>query len=318
MNKTEKVVLVTGASSGIGKAAAALLAQKGWKVYAAARRLEAMQDLAAAGVVPLALDVTEERSRLAVVEKILRDEGRLDALVNNAGYGSYGALEDVSDAEARRQFDVNVFGLMALTRLALPHMRGQGSGRIVNVGSIGGRLATPMGGWYHATKFALEGLSDSLRLEVKPFGIEVVVIEPGGVATEWSGIAGRGLLAASSGGAYAKPARDMADGLEAIGRGKGPVSQVAPEVIAKVIVHALQTDRPKTRYAAPCHAKIILFLRWLLPDRAFDAMIMKQLAGLADSGAKRRCPTWRCGRREQTNESAPGGAASPLRQRRVK
>jgi len=270
-------------------------------VYAAARRVEAMRELAGLGVVALAMDVTEERQRREAVEEILRREGRIDALVNNAGYGSYGALEDVSDEEARRQFDVNVFGLMALTRLVLPSMRSQGRGRIVNVGSVGGRLvATPMGGWYHATKFALEALSDSLRLEVRPFGIEVVLIEPGGVATEWSGIAGRGLLVASGTGAYAKAAKDMADGFEAIGRGKGPVTLAAPEVIAKVIAHALETGRPKNRYAAPCHAKIILFLHWLLPDRCFDAMIMKQLASLGDPGDKCRCSFTCRKRRGQT------------------
>jgi NAD(P)-dependent dehydrogenase (short-subunit alcohol dehydrogenase family) len=301
MNTTERVVLITGASSGIGKATAEILARRGWRVYAAARRLEAMHDLAGIGVVPLALDVTDEHQCLAVVEEILRNEGHIDALVNNAGYGSYGALEEVPDEEARRQFDVNVFGLMAVTRLVLPRMRERGQGRIVNVSSIGGRMATPMGGWYHASKFALEALSDSLRSEVKPFGIDVVVIQPGCVSTEWSSIAQEKLLAVSSHGPYGELARDMAAGLESTFRpGKGPIAPASPEVIARIIEHALQADRPQTRYAAPCHAKFFLFLRWLLSDRAVDKMVMKQLASQANPKKKCCCLPMCCKRREQT------------------
>ncbi|HEX9028272.1 MAG TPA: oxidoreductase [Anaerolineales bacterium] len=277
MSKTGRVVLITGGSSGIGKATAVLLATKGWRVYAAARRLEAMQDLTAIGVIPLKLDITDENQRRAAVEEIMRNDGHVDALVNNAGYGSYGALEEVPDEEARRQFEVNVFGLMGLTRLVLPHLRRQGHGRIVNVSSIGGRMATPLGGWYHASKFALEALSDSLRLEVKPFGIEVVVIQPGRVSTEWSGIAQKNLLAASGNGPYRELVTSLAPVLEDSQPGKGPLAPAAPEAIAQVIEHALQTKRPKTRYAAPCHAKLFLFFRWLLPDCAFDKMMMKQL-----------------------------------------
>jgi NAD(P)-dependent dehydrogenase (short-subunit alcohol dehydrogenase family) len=295
MNAQSKVVLVTGASSGIGKAAARLLAVNGWKVYAGARRQEAMRELAELGVVALELDVTDEGRRRAVVEDILAREGRLDALVNNAGYGSYGALEEVPDAEARKQFEVNVFGLMALTRLVLPHMRERGQGRIVNVSSIGGRLSIPMGGWYHASKFALEALSDALRLEVEPFGIDVVVIEPGSVLTEWSGIAKESLLAVSGQGVYREQAAGLAGVLEEASRqGGGRFAPVAPEVIARVIERALRAAKPKTRYAAPCHAGLLLFLRWLLPDRAFDKMLGKQLANMAGGEGKCCCqPRWR-------------------------
>lgn len=289
MHKAQKVVLITGASSGIGKATSAILAGKGWKVYAAARRIESMQDLTGIGAIPLKLDLTDKLQCSAAVEEIMRSEGHIDALVNNAGYGSYGALEEVPDKEARRQFDVNVFGLMGLTRLVLPHMRAQRNGRIVNVSSIGGRMATPMGGWYHATKFALEALSDSLRTEVKPFGIDVVVIQPGSISTAWNGIAKENLLAASGNGPYGKLARDMANVLEIAGRrGKWPMAPASPDVIARVIEHALQTNRPKSRYAAPFHAKLFLFSRWLLPDCAFDGMVMKQLSYLAGGGTAGR------------------------------
>lgn len=298
MNKLERVVLITGGSSGIGKATAAILVKKGWKVYASARRFESMQDLTGLGVTPLKLDVTDEHQCHAAIEEILRVEGHIDALVNNAGYGSYGSLEEVPDQEARRQFDVNVFGLMCLTRLVLPHMRAQRHGRIINISSIGGRMTTPMGGWYHATKFALEALSDSLRAEVKPFGIDVVVIEPGMVATEWPHIAKENLLAASGSGPYKELAMDTANVLEtAGGTGKWPLVPVSPDVIAQAIEQALQTNRPKTRYAAPCHAKLFLFSRWLLPDRVFDKMVMKQLACLAGPARKKgtSCSLTRCG-----------------------
>jgi len=294
MNTQKKVVLVTGASSGIGKATARLLAVNGWTVYAAARRVEAMRELAELGVIPLAMDVTDEGQCRAAVEEIIASQGRIDALVNNAGYGPYGGLEDVPDDQARRLFDVNVFGLMALTRLVLPLMRAKGRGRIVNVSSIGGRLVTLMNGWYHASKFALEALSDALRTEVKGFGIEVVVIEPGNVLTEMSRVAKDSLLAVSGDGPYQGLAKGVAGVLEsAVIQGNGPFSPVAPEVIARVIWSALKADRPKTRYAAPCHAKLLLFLRWLLPDRCFDAMLMKQLAGL-DGPKKCRLSPCKC------------------------
>ena len=173
-----KTALVTGASSGIGEATALKLHELGFTVYGAARRTDRLEQLAQRGIKPLAMDVTDDESIRAGVERIIADTGRIDVLVNNAGYGSYGAIEDVPSAEARRQFDVNVFGAMRLTQLVLPHMREQRSGTVVNISSMGGKIFTPLGGWYHATKFAVEALSDCLRLEVKPFGINVVVIGP--------------------------------------------------------------------------------------------------------------------------------------------
>src|SRR5579872_3448411 len=198
----EKVAFVTGASSGIGEAAALRLAQAGYRVFAGARRLDRMAGLGKTGATLVPLDLTVEASVASAVEAILAAAGRLDVLVNNAGYGSYGALEDVPLAEARRQFDVNVFGLARLTQLVLPHMRAAGDGYIVNVSSIGGRIWEPLGSWYHATKFAVEGLSDSLRAEVAGFGVKVIVIEPGAIHTEWGGIAADNVEANSAGTSY--------------------------------------------------------------------------------------------------------------------
>ena len=183
MNKT---AFVTGASAGIGEAAARALLAAGYRVFAGARRLDRMAELAAAGATLLKLDLTDDASIVAAVNAIKSEAGRIDVLVNNAGYGSYGALEDVPLSEGRRQFEVNVFGLARLCQLVLPMMRAQKSGKIVNITSIGGKIWEPLGGWYHATKFAVEGLSDCLRVEVARFGIDVIVIEPGAIRTEWA------------------------------------------------------------------------------------------------------------------------------------
>src|SRR5688500_4118409 len=210
---TKRVALVTGASSGIGEATAKQLREAGFTVYAAARRVERMRHLTKSGIRPLAMDVTDEEPMRAGIDRILAEEGRIDVLVNNAGYGSYGAVEDVPMEEARRQFEVNVFGAARLTQLVLPHMRQQHSGTIVNITSMGGKISTPLGAWYHATKFALEAISDCLRMEVKPFGIDVIVIEPGGVKSEWAGIASDKVRAVSSPGPYAAQGSAMADSL---------------------------------------------------------------------------------------------------------
>jgi NAD(P)-dependent dehydrogenase (short-subunit alcohol dehydrogenase family) len=188
MNKT---AFVTGASAGIGAATAFALLAAGYRVFAGARRLDRMAALAAAGATLIKLDLTDDATIVAAVDAIKNASGRIHILVNNAGYGSYGALEDVPLDEARRQFEVNVFGLARLCQLVLPTMRAQKSGKIVNVTSIGGKIWEPLGAWYHATKFAVEGLSDCLRVEAARFGIDVIVIEPGAIRTEWAGIARR-------------------------------------------------------------------------------------------------------------------------------
>jgi NAD(P)-dependent dehydrogenase (short-subunit alcohol dehydrogenase family) len=208
-----KVALVTGASSGIGEATALELAKAGYTVHAAARRVERMNHLTESGIRPISMDVTDDSSMQAAVEKIIADTGRIDVLVNNAGYGSYGALEDVPMDEARYQFEVNVFGAARLTQLVLPHMRKNRSGKIVNITSMGGKIHTPLGAWYHATKFALEAISDCLRLELKPFGIDVIVIEPGGIRSEWADIAADKVRAVSSDGPYAPQGNAVANSL---------------------------------------------------------------------------------------------------------
>jgi len=214
------------------------------------------------------LDVTDETSMTIAVKTILQEAGRIDVLINNAGYGSYGALEDVPLDEGRRQFDVNLFGLARLIQLVLPTMRAQRSGRIVNISSIGGEFGEPFGSWYHATKFALEGLSDSLRMELHPFGIDVVVIQPGAILTEWNSIARDGLMKYSGNGAYSDGARAHIKMMASADQGSMPSP---PSVVAQTIVRAVQARRPKTRYATGGGAKAILFLRRILSDSAFDA-----------------------------------------------
>jgi NADP-dependent 3-hydroxy acid dehydrogenase YdfG len=267
-----KIALVTGASSGIGEATARALMAADYKVFAGARRLDRMAGLAAAGATLLKLDVTDDASMVAAIEAIKTGAGRLDVLVNNAGYGSYGPLEDVPLDEARRQFDVNVFGLARLCQLVLPIMRAQKSGKIVNITSVGGKIWEPLGSWYHATKFAVEGLSDCLRAEVEGFGIDVIIIEPGAIRTEWAGIARDGLLQTSGGGAYAEQAKGHARLLAA-----ADTSSLTspPTVVAKTVVRAVGARRPKTRYATGGGARTILFLRTILPDRMFDRLMRR-------------------------------------------
>jgi NAD(P)-dependent dehydrogenase (short-subunit alcohol dehydrogenase family) len=267
MSESKKVALVTGASAGIGKSIVRQLLQDGWIVYGAARRVDKMSDIQSEGAQVLSLDVTDDASMEAAVQHLLTAEGRLDALVNNAGYGSYGAIKDVPISEAKRQFEVNVFGLIKLTQLVLPTMRAARSGTIVNISSMGGRIWMPIGGWYHATKHALEVLSDTLRMETKPFGIKVVVIQPGAIESEWSGIAAETLQETSQGSVYIAQSQPMAKLL------KHYDNAAKPEVVAKAVSQAVNSRNPKRRYATPTDAKLLIFLRWLLPDWAWELLI---------------------------------------------
>jgi len=267
---SKSVALVTGASSGIGRATAQRLAALGFTVHAAARRVERMSDLADHGIHVESLDVTDDGSMVTVVDKIMSEHGRIDILVNNAGYGSYGAVEDVPIAEARRQFDVNVFGLARLTQLVLPHMRAQRDGYIVNISSMGGKIWEPLGGWYHAAKFAVEGLSDCLRAEVAEFGIKVVVVEPGSITSEWATISADNLEAISADTPYRGQAKLIARGLR-----KSDTSFLAsePEVVAEAIGKAVQRTKPRTRYPVGGGARTFLFAHRVLTDRGFDRFI---------------------------------------------
>ena len=270
---TSKVALVTGASSGIGADTAIRLTNAGYTVYGAARRVNRMRDLEQHGVHVIALDVTDEDSLRSAVDTIIRTSGRIDVLVNNAGYGSYGAIEDVPLDEARKQLDVNVFGLARLIQLVLPHTRAQRSGTIINISSMGGKLVTPLGGWYHASKYAVEALSDALRIETSRFGIHTVVVEPGSIRTEWGTIAAEALRETSSAtGAYSGPAEGVAATLAASSQ-PAARNTSGPDVIGKAIVKIAQARRPRTRYRVGFGAGPVMFLRWLLPDRSFDRII---------------------------------------------
>jgi NAD(P)-dependent dehydrogenase (short-subunit alcohol dehydrogenase family) len=265
-----KTAIVTGASAGIGEATCLALADKGFTVYAIARRADRMAHLKDKGIVPVSADVTDDASMVALVDKVIAETGRIDVLVNNAGYGSYGALEEVPMEEARRQVEVNVFGLARLTQLVLPHMRAQRSGRIINVSSVGGRIWEPLGAWYHATKFAVEGLSDSLRAELRPHGVDVVVIQPGAIRTEWAAISADNLLAASSIPAYQEQVRIGAAVLKKADEIK---AASPPSTVAKTIAKAATARRPKTRYATGGGARGVLLLNRLLTDRGWDRVI---------------------------------------------
>lgn len=267
----KKTVLVTGASAGIGRATAIYLAQNGYNVYGAARRTEKMEDLKIFDIKPISLDVTNTESAQACIEEVFKEAGSIDVLVNNAGFGSEGAIEDVTIEDAKYQMDVNVFGAMNLTQLVLPKMRQNNYGKIINISSVGGKIALPLGGWYHASKFAIEALSDSMRMEVKQFGIDVIVIEPGGVKSEWGNIAMESLVRVSGNTAY----REMVKGAEKSYK-RTENNNSEPIVIAKLIKKAIEASNPKTRYAGGSMAKPLLFLRSILSDRMLERLIMSQ------------------------------------------
>jgi NAD(P)-dependent dehydrogenase (short-subunit alcohol dehydrogenase family) len=283
MGDVSKAVLITGCSSGIGHATAKRLAERGWNVYATARRPDSIADLAAAGCKTLALDVTDEGSMRTAVDSVLEAEGAVGALVNNAGYSQSGALEALPMELLRAQFETNVFGLVRMCQLVLPGMRRQGWGRIVNLSSMGGKLTFPGGGAYHGTKHAVEALSDALRWEVSGFGVDVVVIEPGLITTRFGEVA-----AGSIADATVTPSDTEADpyasfnaavGSATAGIYKGPMRFLAggPETVAKTISKALSAHRPRTRYKVTASARLALAQRRLLPDRAWDALMARQL-----------------------------------------
>ena len=285
---SHKTVLITGASSGIGEATALHLAELGYTVYAGARRLDRMSDLVDRGIRTKTVDVTDDASMTTLVEAIIAETGRIDVLVNNAGYGLYGALEDVPIEQARRQFDVNLFGLARLTQLVLPHMRQQHDGYIVNVSSMGGKIWEPLGSWYHASKFAVEGLSDSLRVEVAEFGIKVVIIQPGTIRSEWSGIAADQLEATSANTPYAGQAKIMGTVLRGVDQMR---LASGPELVAETIAKAVQSPKPRTRYVVGGGARGILLAERILPDRSFDRFIQvgyRLAASQGESGRRRQ------------------------------
>ena len=269
-------VLITGCSTGIGRATAERLASRGFRVWASARRVEAIADLEPAGCRLLALDVTDEASMVAAVEQVVGAEGAIGALVNNAGYSQSGAVESVPMEDVRRQFETNVFGLVRMCQLALPSMRERGAGRIVNVSSMGGTLVFPGGGLYHATKYAVEALSDALRFEVAGFGVQVVVIQPGAIRTNFD-TAAIGALPASGDGAY--ESFNAAVGAATKGAYEaGPMKLLGagPEAVARTIERALTTRRPRTRYRVTPSAHLLMRQRSLMTDRMWDRFVATQ------------------------------------------
>ncbi len=270
-----KVVLITGCSSGLGRATAIHLAQKGWTVYATARKVADLADVERAGCRTLALDVNDEASMEAAVAAIEAEHGAIGVLVNNAGYSQSGAVEAVPLARVRAQFETNVFGLVRLTQLVLPKMRAQRWGRIVNVSSMGGKLVFPGGGFYHATKYAVEALSDALRFEVRGFGIDVVVIEPGLIKSGFAEAAVSQMkLDGDLAGAYDAFHVAVAKGTKEVYE-KGPFAKLAgvPDDVARTIARAITVKRPKTRYTVSASAKLFLAQRAMLSDRAWDWMM---------------------------------------------
>jgi len=268
--KSQQVILITGASSGIGFDAARMLAEQGHKVYAAARRTELMEPLREYGVNILKMDVTDETSMREGVQRVIEVEGHIDTLINNAGYGYFGAVENVTMEEARRQLEVNVFGLARLCQFVLPMMRERGKGRIVNTASVAGKAVLYFGAWYNVSKFAVEAFSDALRMEMKPFGIDVVMIEPGGIRTDWGIIAARHLAENSKGTPYETAALREAETLD---KGYRMNLLSKPVVVAKAICRAVNSRRPKARYRVGFAANTIVFFHGLLPARWWDALM---------------------------------------------
>jgi NAD(P)-dependent dehydrogenase (short-subunit alcohol dehydrogenase family) len=286
MPEPSKAVLITGCSTGIGRATALRLAEAGWRVYATARRPETIADLEQAGCMTLALDVTDESSMVTAVQAVEQAEGAVGVLINNAGYSQGGAVETVPLESVRRQFETNVFGLVRLTQLVLPKMREQRWGRIVNIGSMGGRLTFPGGGHYHATKHALEALSDALRFELAGFGIAVVLIEPGLITTEFGETAAGAMAAVASAGEEGREGGgqdpystfNAAVGTLTKGAYEGPMRRLGgpPDRVARVIEKAIRRSRPPARITVTPSAKLTIGLRRLLSDRAWDAAMRGQ------------------------------------------
>ena len=272
---SSRVALITGCSSGIGHATAARLAADGWTVYATARRPETLSELAAAGCHTLGLDVTSEESMAAAVQTVVDAEGAVGVLINNAGYSQSGAAESIPVDEVRRQFETNVFGLLRMCQLVLPGMRDQHWGKIVNLGSMGGRLAFPGGGIYHGTKYALEGISDSMRFELRGFGVDVILVEPGLIVTGFGEVAS-GSIAGAGEGPYADFNRKVAEITE--GAYQGPMAKLGggPDTVAATIAKALGAKRPKARYPVTPSAHLMIGQRRLTPDRVWDLMMRAQ------------------------------------------
>jgi short-subunit dehydrogenase len=270
-----KVILITGASSGIGLVTAVYLANKNYKVYGTARRLNEMTPIINAGGNAFKLDVTKEEDIINGVNYVIEKEGRIDVLWNNAGFGLWGAVEDISIERAKNQFDVNLFGLARITQEVLPFMRERKEGIIINTSSVGGRIYTPLGAWYHSTKHALEGLSDCLAYELKKFGIKVCLLQPGMIVTEFNDVMLENLQKNSKNSPYSKLNKAMINGIKK--NIKNPIGS-HPIVVAKCVEKIIISKMPKKRYLVGYGARSMLFIRNWFGDRFFEFIL--KLAGL--------------------------------------
>lgn len=274
--KTKKVALVTGASSGIGYDTAVNLVKAGYMVYGAARRTDLLGRLLAWGAKAISLDITSEESIQNCVNEVIKAEGKIDLLVNNAGYGLGGSIEDVPLEEAKKQFEVNVFGLARISQLVLPVMRKNGGGRIINISSMAGRFTSPFLGWYHASKYCVESLSDAMRIENSSFGIKVILIEPGLIQTDWGKIAAENIRKFSGEGDSKNAADSVAKYYE---KNYNPQNKKAsnPSIVAKTIVKAATAKNPKPRYLTGAYAKLFVFLKKHLSDKTYDKIVKSVL-----------------------------------------
>ena len=271
----QKVILITGASSGIGFETAKLLAKQGHKVYGTSRDISRVEKIKEFGAVGLELDVSIDKSCEKCIDTIISKEGKIDVLINNAGYGSYGPIEMVSLEQAKNELEVNVYGVIRMTKLVIPYMREKRSGKIINISSAAGRATTYLGGWYHASKYALEALSDSLRMELKEFGIKVAIIEPGGVKSNWGLITADNLEEAGKNSPYEKDCNMVSKVYRVFYSGNSKLF-TKPETVAKKISKAVNKKNPRARYLFGLGAKLMIFMHWILPNKAFD-FIMKNM-----------------------------------------
>ena len=269
-----KVILITGASSGIGYETAKLLAKQGHKVYGTSRSIDRVEKIKEFGAICLTLDVSNDESCKKCVEEVASREGKIDVLINNAGYGSYGPIEMVELDKGKKEFDVNLFGIARMSKLVIPYMRKQKSGRIINISSAGGRVTTYLGGWYHASKYAVEALSDSMRMELKSFGIKVCIIEPGGVKSNWGIITADHLLESGIDSPYEEICTKISNTYRKM-YGENNKILTKPEIVAKNISKAVNKKHPKTRYLFGLGARPMVFMHTVLPNKVFDFIMIK-------------------------------------------
>lgn len=274
--KEKKVIILTGVTGGIGQEIAKLLVKEGHKVYGGARSLKKLDEVKEIGAETMPLDVTDEESVKSFVMAVKEKEGSIDALINNAGYGEYGPIETTSIDEAKKEMDVNVLGMVRMSQMVIPIMREKGKGTIINMSSMGGKFTTYMGGWYHASKYAVEALSDAMRMELSPFGIHVAIVEPAGICTDFGGIAAQNLRNSAAGTVYQNDAEVVAKGYETM-FSKVSFAIGSPVKVAKKVGKIVAKKKPRTRYRVGPFATTLVILRNIIPNRLFDRFMKKMM-----------------------------------------